>query len=134
MVSPIWHGEHTGPNMPKHAQTGDQPPFLPIPRYAEQVVAATLGPAEAPDSDAVRRNLEAKGLELTELEFTLREVELNSDRLQQYLEQSQSNLEMQTEEKLGSPTDIGFPSLGTWTGSGGAYQDVVADHKKRVWK
>jgi hypothetical protein len=50
----------------------------------------------------VRRNLEAKGLELTELEFTLREVELNSDRLQQYLEQSQSNLEMQTEEKLGS--------------------------------
>lgn len=88
--------------MPKHAQTGDQPPFLPIPRYAEQVVAAILGPAEAPDSDAVRRNLEAKGLELTELEFTLREVELNSDRLQQYLEQSQSNLEMQTEEKLGS--------------------------------
>lgn len=69
-------------------------------RYAEQVVAATLGPAEAPDSDAVRRNLEAKGLELTELEFTLREVELNSDRLQQYLEQSQSNLEMQTEEKI----------------------------------
>eukprot|EP00435_Cladocopium_sp_Y103_P050332 s653_g15.t1 len=68
-------------------------------RYAEQVVASTaLVPAESPD--AVRRNLEAKGLELTELEFTLREVELNSDRLQQYLEQSQSNLEMQTEEKI----------------------------------
>ena len=82
---------------------GDQFPFLPIPRYAEQVVAATLVPAESPDSsDAVRRNLEAKGMELTELELALREVELNSDRLQQYLEQSQSNLEMQTEEKLGS--------------------------------
>lgn len=101
----VSHGKSNltwGTYWPKHAQTGDQPPFLPIPRYAEQVVAATLGPAEAPDSDAVRRNLEAKGLELTELEFTLREVELNSDRLQQYLEQSQSNLEMQTEEKLGS--------------------------------
>ena len=100
------------------------------------MVAATSVPAESPDSDAVRRNLEAKGLELTELEFTLREVELNSDRLQQYLEQSQSNLEMQTEEKLGSPSpDLCFrllPQFGNIFG--GFFQPQLFPLGRYAWK
>jgi len=46
------------------------------------------------------RSMEVEVAEVAALQFTLREMEMNADVVQQRLEQSQSALEMQTEEKI----------------------------------
>ena len=74
-------------------------------KTAESAPHSALMSVDVPPAHRSRA-LEAQGLQLAELEFTLREVEVNSDRLKQSLEQSQANLEMQTEEKLARQQSI----------------------------